>query len=78
MANFTKLTACLVLILGLTLLPTNSIVSKAHETLQDSLARRQLLLEQKLLQDRRQQELDRRIANFKATKDLLIKKGCSI
>jgi hypothetical protein len=33
------------------------------------------LLDQKLLQDRRQQKLDRRIANFKATKDLLIKKG---
>jgi hypothetical protein len=68
---FTKLTGLLVLIFGLTLSPTNLLVSKVGT----SLARREQLLDRKLAQNRRQQELDRRIANFKATKELLIKKG---
>src|ERR1051326_7781618 len=73
--HFTKLAGLLVLILGLTHLPTNTLRSKAQETrLQDAMAKRQQLLDLKLAQDRRQEELDRKIANFRKTKELLLKR----
>lgn len=77
MANTSKLklTGLLVLIVGLTLLPIQTFKSTAQQRSQDALTKRQQLLDRKLAQDRRQAELDRMIANFKKTKELLIKKG---
>jgi len=72
----TKFAGLLVLILGLSLLPTHTLRSKPLEkTSQDSPARRRQALERRLAQHTKQQELDRKIANFKRTKDLLQKKG---
>lgn len=63
-------------ILDLTLLPTYTLKSKAHDrSSQETLGKRQQLLDRKLAQDRRQLELDRKIANFKRTRELLVKKG---
>ena len=71
-----KLTELLVLIVGLTFFPVQTLKSTEQQRhIQDALSKRQQLLDQKLAQDRRQQELDRVIANFKKTKDLLVKKG---
>jgi hypothetical protein len=70
-----KLTGLLVLIVGLTLLPVQTIKSTAQQRSQNTLDKRQQLLDRKLAQDRRQAELDRMTAKFKKTKDLLIKKG---
>ena len=70
-----KLTGLLVLIVGLTLLPIQTIKSTAQQRSQNTLDKRQQLLERKLAQDRRQTNLDRMVANFKKTKDLLIRKG---
>jgi hypothetical protein len=70
-----KLTGLLVLIVGLTLLPTQTLTSTAQQGFQDTLIKRQQLLDQRLAKDRRQAELDRSIANFKKSKELLIKKG---
>lgn len=78
MANTTRLelAGLLILILGVTLFPTNMLRSNAQQKRsQDALARRQELLDRKLAQDRRQAELDRAIDDFKRTKELLIKKG---
>lgn len=71
-----KLAVLLILIVGLTLLPTYSPSSNAQETqLPNEIARRQQLFDLKLAQDRRQQDLDRTIANFKKTRELLLEKG---
>ena len=78
MANTTtlNLAGLLILILGLTFFPTNMLRSNAQQKrAQDALARRQELLDRKLAQDGRQAELDRVHANFKKSKELLIKKG---
>jgi hypothetical protein len=70
-----KLTGLLVLIVGLTLLPIQTIKSTAQQRSQNTLDKRQQLLDRKLAQDRRQADLDRMVAKFKKTKDLLLKKG---
>src|ERR1700741_100615 len=77
MANKSKLrlTGLLVLIVGLTLSTTQTLKSRAQQRIQDTLAKRQQLLNQKLAKDRRQAELDRAVTNFRKSKDLLIKKG---
>jgi hypothetical protein len=77
MANISKLklTGLLVLIVGLTFLPIQTLKSTAQQRVQDTQAKRQQLLDQKLAKDRRQAELDRMIANFKKTKNLLAQKG---
>lgn len=63
-------------ILGLTFSQTDIFRSKAQESqLRKTLAKRQQLLVRKLAEDRRQHDLDRKVANFKRTKDLLIRKG---
>jgi hypothetical protein len=74
--HITQVAGLLVLIVGLTLLPTDILRSEAQELPpQGTLTKRQQLLDRKLAQDSRQQELDRAIANFKRTKELLIEKG---
>ncbi|HEU4715141.1 MAG TPA: hypothetical protein VFS76_26570 [Pyrinomonadaceae bacterium] len=78
MANTTRLilTELLILVLGLTLFPTNMLTSNAQQKPdQDAVARRKELLDRKLAQDRRQARLDQMIATFKKTKELLTKKG---
>lgn len=78
MANTTRLilTELLILVLGLTLFPTNMLRSNAQQKPdQDAVARRKELLDRKLAQDRRQARLDQMIATFKKTKELLTKKG---
>jgi hypothetical protein len=77
MANISKLklTGLLVLIVGLTLLPIQTLKSTPQQRVQDTLTKRQQLLDQKLAKDRRQAELDRLHANFKKSKELLIKKA---
>lgn len=71
-----KLTGLLILILGLTFFPTNMLSSKAQQgSAQDTVAKRTELLERKLAQDRRQEDLDRAKKKFTKTKELLIKKG---
>ncbi|HEU4508228.1 MAG TPA: hypothetical protein VFR78_08325 [Pyrinomonadaceae bacterium] len=70
-----KLAVLLILILGFSLLPPNSLSSNAQERSQDAIATRQQRVELKLAQDGRQQKLDRTRANFEKTKELLLKKG---
>ncbi|HEU4767358.1 MAG TPA: hypothetical protein VFS77_08275, partial [Pyrinomonadaceae bacterium] len=74
MANTTRLTLAelLILVLGLTLFPTTMPSSNAQQNVP---AKRQELLERKLSQDRRQAKLDQMSANFKRTKELLVRKG---
>ena len=74
--NTLKLTGLLILILGLSLVPRNTLSSSAQQgSAQETLARRTELLERKLAQDRRQADLDRVKRNFRKTRELLIKKG---
>jgi len=73
-----KLAGLLILLLmvGITLIPTSNLISKAQERRAlEALAKRQQLLDNKLAQDQRQQQLDRAHANFKKSKELLLAKG---
>jgi hypothetical protein len=76
--NRLKLAGLLILLLmvGITLLPTSILRSRAQERqFPDAMTKRQQLLDQKLARDQRQQKLDRAKANFKKSKDLLLAKG---